>query len=992
MNYNFKSVFSGNRVLGKNEFRRMMSFIHAYNDIKAAGVTNEGQILRQLIARGFNDASAINQIVKRIAGGVVPSVEEENEFMGQYFNYTQELRREAEEKLEAQEKHYNENKVFEVDGRTYSAKELSEIGPKAKKAARRSKLARLGVVLAGALVLGTFAPALVTGVFAGLVSTSTLSFITTAAGFAGLGFGAYFGKRVYDMGGRKAKLQNNSNLASLYENSKDLIREQQLAIESARDKVYSLEDAFGIQRDAYGNETNNAYNDIYNDFSRESATPTPIRPQIKKQQTPNRTPNKGFTFEDVDEFIKGAYSQDEEDKEEQKTNKLDPSFGRNMTIDDIDNMIEDVYGKQSSVNSANKIDDKKSIVKSTLDKEYSEKAQEYADYIIDKRLSGIVPSERISDLRDYVENELDIIADDTKSADERIDAFKELKNTYVDAHHRLNMQKLAKSLGVFKELKDNNPEYEDVDLDRLVERIGKIKADFENSNDYSEEALDASMEQVKFEEGLVDILSTYAVVKDNQARTRDRERTALTNAEQKKYATWSDEHQKFMHIVIENALDEGKTLEELQEMIEGDDHEYISYMACRRDANEINDLLQRKEKYTQKQEEVQAAAHNVIAVQSEEVPAQEEQSIVPFIAPAQTSQPIEEPKEISNAAENVVTGYPSPVEVADEIMRREAVQRERNTKLQELAEEQVKAQQEAQKKAEEEARKARRKANMERAKALYEVEPAQEELEPVVKSASNLPPQMAEVIAVIEEQNSASEKISSKPVKDIPKVTFVSEIYKQNVWEDVEKACTEARVTSNAAGRYLINVIKTEALNSIIGAKTAENVDARAKEAKTAIEKIRNNYKLYTGVDILNKKTGVKVKYFREITEEDASKTGEVRGEKSTIKNLHTENIAETTFFNTLVKEYLSDFANSCNGVIDLIDGDKKVAKEKINEAKKQLKIDIKNAFKAGEEPLAAVDRIMSQAYKNLEAFVDSNNIAAIDKGIKKAEESQQEV
>lgn len=1036
MNYRFKDIFRNGRVLSVQEFRHMMSFVRQYNNVRNSGVTGEANILRELISRGFTDASAVNQVTKMITGGQIPTIQEEHEMLGEYYNYTQEVINEEKEKIQKEKEKFDTNKVFtDEDGNSYSAKELKTLGKKAKRKARGSRFARLGMVLAGALIIGPLVPAVLTSVFAGVMATSTLSTLASIGTIGGLIGGGILGKRVYDMGGRAERLRKNTSLANLYQENKDIIREQELQKEASSQRLNDLYNMFGIEVDAFGNETSTAYNDMYNAYARFSARQNMNQnagqaytaPRMASSQDEN-DPRNFYPYDENNEGLNDTVTEDENEDGEpmfapfaddnddngedssQRTDdtssrrtspqpespvrpvQLDPSFGQpldvdrfmkdnfgedavsskpaedsdttsrvktgtSITEDNIDDFLADLFGADLKREEPKK--EEPSIIE--FDNSYVSEAEDFATRIIKRSSSSVIPDDKRYSYMQYIKTSLETVKDASKTAEERDSAFLFIKDSYIDLMHKINMATLAELEKQFDEYKKADTTFVDRDFDLLREKIQGIDNAYNSTSDLTSDDLDRRLRELEMQEGLVDIAVTYGRVVDNQQKMANPENVILSQTDKDKYTVWSAEHGKFMHIVIENAVQEDFTLEELNAMIKEDDHPDISYMACKRDAKEINDHIRRATRTVVKGESMQVENTPTEPQQEKEAEKTEEPAKEEPKAPVKGKTPAPKPTPVKKE------GKPSP---APNAVKPESAKPKVKPEPPKTPEVSIEPQ-----KTEEELKRERRKKFVQN---IFEGEPTEEELREVSGVQGKTP-----MRAVLDELgDKAEEPIFATPNK--PAQTRVSNLLIEQAQEEVEKEFAKQIKYLDAAGRYVAFATGDISAKRIGRATTIEELDERKATALGTITEISEKHQQYTNVDIVNRKNNTKVRYIREVAPED-EKHGEKMGSDIDVKSLSSyHTLAESEeLYKRVISSYLRDFVSSYNGVSSVTGSEKEDAKE----IRRELKAQIQARINKGEDPLTAIDGVMRSAFRSLETSVNKSNIEVIDKGFQVGED-----
>ena len=270
MEYNFK--LATGKTISAKKFANIMQFIHAYNDAKlrVGDGASESEILENL--NGYTNDLARGMIPAiREQFGAVPTRAQEADFMRAYHQH---IRREYEEQrakvVEAQ-KEFQEKKDFtSPTGGNYSASELKQAGQKAKKDASRANWAKFLLIAAGAILLSFVLPMILSSTFVGLMSTATMSALSTVSGLAGLVGGGILGAKLYDMGGRKEKLENNSTLAKFMSANIDAINLREMSLKTQEEALKDLEKDFDLHHNATtGVMESTAFNRVYDAYATE---------------------------------------------------------------------------------------------------------------------------------------------------------------------------------------------------------------------------------------------------------------------------------------------------------------------------------------------------------------------------------------------------------------------------------------------------------------------------------------------------------------------------------------------------------------------------------------------------------------------------------------------------------------------------------------------------------------------------------------------------
>ena len=270
MEYNFKMAFGGN-FTAKN-FKNTMHFIHAYNEAKlrlGAGAT-EDAIISNLSGYSPELARELLRAIKYQFGGV-PTRDKETKFMKDYHSY---MKKEYEEQrarvLQAQKDANEEKKFKSPNGLEYSASELKKAGEKAKKDASKSRFAKIMLIAIGAVLGSVLLPMLLTSAFAGVMAVTTISTLSAVGGITGLVAGGILGARVYDMGGRKERLENNNALAKFMAENIDAINLAESNLQSQQASLNSLEQEFDLGLNpASGMVESVAFNEVYDAYATE---------------------------------------------------------------------------------------------------------------------------------------------------------------------------------------------------------------------------------------------------------------------------------------------------------------------------------------------------------------------------------------------------------------------------------------------------------------------------------------------------------------------------------------------------------------------------------------------------------------------------------------------------------------------------------------------------------------------------------------------------
>lgn len=988
MDYNFKRAMVRGGVLDKTTFSSMMNFVHLYNDARESGLESSTEIISSLVRAGVTNAPAMFNMVARITGGTIPTIGEEAEFMGAYANYAYETMAENRTRVDALKEEFNNGARFtDGNGNTYSARDLKRAGQKAEKQVSKSKLARFALIAIGAIALSMLLPGLVSGLFVGMVSTATLSTITGISAIAGLIGGGILGKRIYDAGGRKARLDNNVLVRNLYRDNQDLIAEQELEMQNAMARQYELEDAFGIEMDASGHEIGSAYEDIYERFRRD-------RESEREETTETEVVEEEATEHEAEE-----HHEEDTETHREGTGILPREEWVDLTDEGaMESFIESLYGPEESLEdtAADAEESEETpapvvipapIIVASTEEEIAE-AEAHRDYI-ERNLYKSTPSDRFEVTRTATNGWVEEVKN-PHSNEEKQEALENLRANYAATKHVLNNKKIATAMEQFEDYAIENPEYEDFDSIRMTEALGAISNEYTNLSARLEENRDAmgDIGLIDREEALTHIFRTYAAIKNAQSVVENSTRLNMTELEKQKTAKELVELEKFMHIVIENATQEDVTLEDLNRII-NDEYKEVSYDTWLSDFDEnVKNIVKNGEKYTY----VSYLGCNVELLKimnllsTRTIKSSREKQV--------------EDLEVFNSSA-IVDGDIEQVEEIEEELVQAEVENEESTDATELASRLAKALSAAAVPTEEDAvsgeqEKAKLATRLSTAlNATTATEDKNEtKIAGLLTSGENVRRDVAE--STTEHENTDFLKQTMFEREKNRKLRELAEnMHKQSEY-NVEELTGEAieaelrkireRVTKesktlNAAGRYTLLTIENNARKYLLGALNKEDLKTRSAELTSLIKQQAEKYTLYVKVENSSNVGDEKVVYYREIKEggeksrrkeisrgslSSATESGFTSKIRETNPSAYIEDLRDDAAMMQLIEDCTSDYMKVMGKVIKQADDDKKIISQNKKLAKLTIVSALENAIKNGEDPFAAIDKVMSSAYKNL--------------------------
>lgn len=286
MKYNFDGAFGG-RFTAKN-FANTVKFIHAYNEAKERAGKGASQEQILAVLNGYEPALARQMIAAINAQfGRIPTKDQEAEFMQDYHEYMKNKYEEQRQRVESARREHSEKKNFKSpSGVEYTAAQLRAAGEKAKKDARKSRFAKYALVALGALVGAYLVPALVTSIFTGVMATATLSTLTAISGVAGLVGGGLLGRTVYNMGGRKERLENNDALAKFMAENIDALNMAENDLQSQEEALRNIERDFDLTyNEATDTMESATFNSVYDEFASVPLSMDEEETQIQPEET-----------------------------------------------------------------------------------------------------------------------------------------------------------------------------------------------------------------------------------------------------------------------------------------------------------------------------------------------------------------------------------------------------------------------------------------------------------------------------------------------------------------------------------------------------------------------------------------------------------------------------------------------------------------------------------------------------------------------------------
>ena len=197
---------------------------------------------------------------------------------------------EQRERVENARKANTEEKKFKSpSGVEYSAAQLKAAGEKAKKDARKSRISKTALIALGALAGAWLVPMVLTSVFTGVMAVSTLSTLSAVGGVAGLIGGGLLGRTVYNMGGRKEKLENNDALAKFMAENMDALNIQEADLQAQEEALRNLERDFDLSYDSLSGTMESAtFTSVYDEFGMgpfESEEEIELEPEVEVFET-----------------------------------------------------------------------------------------------------------------------------------------------------------------------------------------------------------------------------------------------------------------------------------------------------------------------------------------------------------------------------------------------------------------------------------------------------------------------------------------------------------------------------------------------------------------------------------------------------------------------------------------------------------------------------------------------------------------------------------
>lgn len=968
MKYKFNRAALNGEVLDVNAFEKIMNFVHLFNDAKNSSSASDAEVVAVLKAEGIQDAEGLYKVVRLISSGTFPTIEDEQEFMSDYANYTHEILAKNQQAIDELKLAYkNEERFVDSSGNSYTAEKLKKEGQKASSQAKKSKWARFGLIalvaIPVALVAGGIFSAVATwAVGAGLFGTGVISIASLLGLAAGAIAGGVLGKKWYDANGRKAKLARNIELANAYEQNKDLIAEQELELQNALAKQYSLRNSFGIEMDANGNEVGNAYEDIYNRFTR-----TAEEPEVVPSETVNEYDNDSSRYspirtqEDIDEFINGAYGDNE--------NK----YKRINTPEDIDEFVNSVFGPSEEEMEEETPEESEvapiiTPIITPASSELIEEADNYSKYLKDNLEKTEIGAENYSIIRNNVNKSVESVKN-ANSKEEQEEAIAELKATYIETRHIVNNNIVAPIMAEMV-----GTEAENNDYIRLVGAIEETKNQYERPIEQGSYAkrLEQDLILVQKEEALVHILKTYSTLKQTKYIIENSQQLDITPEERSKELQELGAMEKYLHIVIENALQEETTLEDLNRIIndgykevsyttwlndfdkdvqkffkEGTKYNPISYFGCVIELQKTRNLIEQRIKsnnVTKKQNEepemldLESVAERTLSNTEIQLTEDEENLIH-----AEIEEENKEQKKIEKVNNSPITISEETEEDEDLLETEEVVNVDYNGNNQSL---------------------------------LISGSNDIAGLLPAGESKKTFDTTIADEIM----RREMADRRNASKIKDASSaylVEGISEEELENSREYISKLVRKYAKVCGSAGRYVLAVIENNGYKYIAGSLNSAELKERKAEIKELIIKTSEDYKKYVIVPITNKVTKEKVEYYREISL-NGENNGLKRGPKSDLTEVNVD--SKNTYYSAMINDYITDYLASYNKILKTIEEDKKSRQITLKLAKTIVTTEIAKALKEGENPIAAVEKIMNSALKNLEEKAKGAALGVVDK------------